>query len=373
MNMSESEPDNGRGDRTSSDEENESGGLPENFPPVEVCLERCRKFVELTNTNEALAQFFLQDRDWDLERSVADYFQENEERNAPSSSSSAVKSEMPPKRASGDVVELSSDSDTEEESDDLLKIVSWNIDGLDQKNRDLRTKNVCATVKKAAADIVMLQEVVPETLRLIDETLSKEYHLVHSGVAEYFTAMLFHRKRVSFVQDKVFEFSNSVMGRKLQAAEVSFKNAHKLFILNTHLESTGEFSDARRVQLQKCFRNLNKISDGYSAVLAGDLNLRDKELDGIGGIPAGICDMWERLGSRPEAKYTWDMTRNDNLLWNARFKPRCRFDRMYFKESLAQPRALKPVYFGLIGLERILPHRCFPSDHWGLYAHFKLQ
>lgn len=41
-----------------------------------------------------------------------------------------------------------------------------------------------------------------------------------AGVDEYFTAMLFHRKRIAFVKDKVFEFSNSVMGRKLQAAEV---------------------------------------------------------------------------------------------------------------------------------------------------------
>ena len=44
-------------------------------------------------------------------------------------------------------------------------------------------------------------------------------------MADYFTAMLFHRKRIEFVKDKVFEFSNSVMGRKLQAAEVNiFQN-----------------------------------------------------------------------------------------------------------------------------------------------------
>lgn len=55
------------------------------------------------------------------------------------------------------VVELSSDDSEAEaektesdsvESDDLLKVISWNIDGLDAKNLDLRTKHVCSIVKK---------------------------------------------------------------------------------------------------------------------------------------------------------------------------------------------------------------------------------
>lgn len=46
------------------------------------------------------------------------------------------------------------------------------------------------------------------------------------------------------------------------------------------------------------------------------------QLDEIGGIPAGIVDVWADQGSRPEAKYTWDLTRNDNLLWNGRYKPK---------------------------------------------------
>ncbi|XP_003748536.1 tyrosyl-DNA phosphodiesterase 2 [Galendromus occidentalis] len=283
---------------------------------------------------------------------------------------------MPSERAPGDVVGLSSDSDTGKESDDLLKIVSWNINGREQNNRNYRTEEICSLVKHSvAADIVMLQEVVPPSLRLIEKRCSKDYHLVHShsGEAEDFTAMLFRRERVSLMKHEVFEFPKSVMGRKLQAAEVSFKNAHKLFIFNTHLESTRKFSETRREQLQECFRKLNKIPDEYSAVLAGDLNLRDRELDGIGGIPAGICDVWVHDGARPESEYTWDMVTNDNVQWNSPSKPRCRYDRIYFKESLAQRRALKPVYFSFLGLQRITPPQCFPSDHWGLRAHFKLQ
>lgn len=55
--------------------------LPGDFPPVEVCAERCRKFAEVTDTNEALAQFYLQDRNWNLERSIQEYYEDLAERN----------------------------------------------------------------------------------------------------------------------------------------------------------------------------------------------------------------------------------------------------------------------------------------------------
>lgn len=357
--------------------------LPGDFPPVEVCAERCRKFAEVTDTNEALAQFYLQDRNWNLERSIQEYYEDLAERN---------RGEPPPKIKSAgetstatgsEVVRLSSSDDdesyeqavdqkNEELSDDLMKVISWNIDGLDPKNVELRTNNVCSIIKRAQADIAMLQEVTPVTLNLIQQNLESDYHILHSGLSDYFTAILVHKKRIKLGNSRVFEFSSSSMGRKLQVVEVSFKKRHSLFILNTHLESTAEFSDVRKEQLRKCFRNINKIPTDTAVLFAGDLNLRDKELDEIGGIPPGIVDVWAEQGSRPEARYTWDMTRNDNLLWNGSFRPKCRFDRMYYRKSASQETQLRPAYFGLIGIERLLPHRCFPSDHWGLYAHFRL-
>lgn len=64
-------------------------------------------------------------------------------------SSSTVKTEpTTARRKSKEIVELSSDSEPESESDDLLKVISFNIDGLDHKNRDIRTKHICSIVKK---------------------------------------------------------------------------------------------------------------------------------------------------------------------------------------------------------------------------------
>lgn len=38
-----------------------------NLPKSEECLRRCETFASITNTNNALAMMFLQNRDWDLQ------------------------------------------------------------------------------------------------------------------------------------------------------------------------------------------------------------------------------------------------------------------------------------------------------------------
>ena len=82
-------------------------------------------------------------------------------------------------------------------------------------------------------------------------------------------------------------------------------------------------------------------------------------------------DLWEFTGKRPEAKFTWDLKRNDNLQWEHQFRPQCRFDRLYMRPDIKAD--LKPVYFELVGIERIKSCRRFPSDHWGVLAHFDIQ
>ena len=90
------------------------------------------------------------------------------------------------------------------------------------------------------------------------------------------------------------------------------------------------------------------------------------QLADVGGIPEKTFDLWESTGRRPEAQYTWDMTRNDNLSNWPKFKPRCRFDRLYVRQTKSN---VKAVYFELVGLERLKSCGRFPSDHWGLLTH----
>ena len=82
-------------------------------------------------------------------------------------------------------------------------------------------------------------------------------------------------------------------------------------LLNTHLESTAEHADERMRQLEKCFDIMTKRPEDRTVILGGDLNMRDKEVTSVGGLPAGARDVWEQLGSRPEVS---NRSLNDILL-----------------------------------------------------------
>ena len=52
----------------------------------------------------------------------------------------------------------------------------------------------------------------------------------------------------------------------------------KLKLLNTHMESTGEFADERMNQLGISFKELNETDNSVNVIMGGDLNMRDKEV-----------------------------------------------------------------------------------------------
>ena len=141
-------------------------------------------------------------------------------------------------------------------------------------------------------------------------------------------------------------------------------------LLNTHLESTQEHSDERVRQLEKCLDIVTRRPGDRSVILAGDLNMRDKEVAKVGGLPSGVKDVWEDLGRREEVRYTWDLQRNSNLEWAGKWKPKCRFDRVYIRSS--DIKNLIADQFGLVGLEKVEGTQSFPSDHWGVRVQLKL-
>jgi tyrosyl-DNA phosphodiesterase 2 len=252
---------------------------------------------------------------------------------------------------------------------DSLVFVTWNIDGLDQRNLRKRTKAVCKILELEAADIVFLQEVVPETFSYLESKLPGYQCLAGRGSQDYFVATLLRRGRVYLDSHSVLDFPSSRMGRHVLAAEAHCGSV-KLRLLNTHLESTAEHKEERTDQLRRCLGRLAE-GPGAASVLAGDLNMRDAELAAVGGLPARATDVWEACGARQEARYTWDMQRNDNLQANfGKFRPRCRFDRIYLRDS--EPGSVAASEFGLVGLQRITGTQAFPSDHWGLRARLSL-
>ena len=49
-------------------------------------------------------------------------------------------------------------------------------------------------------------------------------------------------------------------------------------LMTSHLESTADFSDERKHQLQQAFKAMTAIPHGQPVIFGGDLNLRDKEV-----------------------------------------------------------------------------------------------
>merc|ERR1712129_509650 len=59
----------------------------------------------------------------------------------------------------------------------------------------------------------------------------------------------------------------------------------KLDLLNTHMESTADHAEERKKQLEQCLGVVSRRPPDTSVIFGGDLNMRDKELASVGGLP----------------------------------------------------------------------------------------
>jgi len=161
------------------------------------------------------------------------------------------------------------------------------------------------------------------------------------------------------------------MGRGIQIVEAHVGKA-KLTFMNTHAESTKDYEKERRSQLRALFGRAVDVAADRAVILGGDLNARDSDVDAT--LPAGglLEDSWLSAGARKECKFTWDVQRNTNKEMVGKFKPRCRFDRLYTRDSNPDS-SLRLTHFGLVGLEKVAGTQSFPSDHWGVELTLKIK
>ena len=79
--------------------------------------------------------------------------------------------------------------------------LTWNIDGLDDKNITERTMDVINTIRRKMLDVIFLQEVISKTYSLIEQHLSGDYYMTEnksrlSDDQWYFTVNLIKKVRV---------------------------------------------------------------------------------------------------------------------------------------------------------------------------------
>jgi len=334
------------------DDEEEEG-----LPDGATARKLIKEFETVTNTDEIMAQYQLQEHGWDLSRALNTFFAAKCEE---AEAETAPKNVDLPKKT---VAEALQEGLLSTKAPESLVFVTWNIDGLDQTNLKKRTKGVCKILEQEKADVVFLQEVIPETFSYIESKMPN-YVCLAAKQDNYFVATLLRKGRVYLDHHTVKDFHSSSMGRHVLAVQAHCGSV-KLDLFNTHLESTKEHAEERGNQLKQCLAQVGSRPSERVSILAGDLNLRDAELVASGGLPERTVDVWEKCGARKEVQYTWDMMRNTNLQANfGKFRPRCRFDRIYLRDS--SPSTATATQFGLIGLQKITDTQAFPSDHWGL-------
>lgn len=256
---------------------------------------------------------------------------------------------------------------------DLLKVVSWNVDGLcDFSPLSNRLELIFSLLLSINPDLILFQEIIPDVIQELDHHLSLYGYFCLSFDNNMTRLPYFCRSYMkitlqsTFLRSSWMRFLSSHMGRGYEMIELNLNN-HQLLILNTHLESCKESSEERKNQLKQCFEVL--LNHPGPAILLGDLNLRDHEIKSKEQFPelyqhsslgSHISDCWECLGSPISTRFTWFMPSKPSI--------RARFDRGYFKQNTSFQKSL--VSFDLLGqeliLEGILDESSYISDHCGL-------
>jgi len=372
----------------------DSEASEEDLPSGEECQKASEEFAAITGTDTALAMFYLQDVKWKLELAINNFFRDQETSSSSSSSSTPGLMVVSGQGQNSDSIAIvptgkrrpsssreshpaamlaSSSSNAAGDKPHRIRIMSWNIDGLDSASLMMRARGVCTEIEREDPDAVFLQEVVPESLTILESKMTN-YKCVQAGGEGYFVVILLKKATAAYEDHCIEPYGQSRMGRNLLMVKCRIRNIPVL-LMTSHLESMKNHEAERKRQLKICFNNMTNPPDPKRVVIfGGDLNLRDTELASIGGTPSGVIDVWEAAGKRKEAQFTWDMSLNDNkeMPAGAKFKCRCRFDRLYLRQPAEGPPKFKPVYFELAGIQRLKDCRRFCSDHWGILAHLDI-
>ncbi|CAK6977889.1 tyrosyl-DNA phosphodiesterase 2-like, partial [Scomber scombrus] len=250
----------------------------------------------------------------------------NESEESPPVSSAHVGGES---QASSLVSDESAESKNKqpEEDDDHLKLISFNVDGLDGEMQPER-------------------ELIQLYVRSLKKQFAGDYTFIEAGKEHYFTGMMLKKSRITLLDSEIVSYPDSQMLRNLLIAQVLFKG-QKLHLMTSHLESCEENSVERMRQLRLVMKRMREAPDDVIVLCGRDTNLMDCEVAEV-GLPSSVSDVWEQLGEQEACRYTWDTQTNTNK--GIRSKCRFRFDRLYLRQASSDGALqLDPDHMSLTG------------------------
>ncbi|KTF81513.1 hypothetical protein cypCar_00035375 [Cyprinus carpio] len=363
----------------------------------------CDQFASISGSDSAVAQCYLAENEWDMERALNSFFEAHmdsvfdvedaEETKAVSGNKRKEVHSSDPADASGtkkkfkadkmDCIDLTAEEPTCSSSvnpqgsqaegvvtesnaeDSKLSLISWNVDGLDTLSLAERARGLCSYLVLYTPDVVFLQELIPSYIQYLKKR-AVSYLFVEGSDDGYFTGIMLKKSRVKLLESEIICYPTTQMLRNLLVAQVTF-SGQKLYLMTSHLESCKNQSEERMKQLRLVFQKMTEAPEDATVIFAGDTNLRDSEVVKVGGLPPGVCDVWEQLGKQEHCRYTWDTKANSNK--TVPYISRCRFDRIFLRSAKTGPR-VTPDHMVLVGMEKLDCGR-YTSDHWGIYCTFK--
>ncbi|XP_072139648.1 tyrosyl-DNA phosphodiesterase 2 [Mobula birostris] len=330
----------------------------------------CAEFSVVTGTDGSVAQCYLAENEWLLERALNSYF---EAAFQPSCSAMEAASQIT-NAADFQSIDLTDDNSVQTNNGDgteshvdesTISLLTWNIDGLDSANLSERARGFCCCLALYNPDIVFLQEVIEPYYNYLKKR-AVNYVLIPANSDGYYTTIMLKKSRVKLLKREIIDFPTTSMMRNLLVVQVNLAG-NELYLMTSHLESTKEHSQERIKQLRTVLKKMEEVPEHATVIFGGDTNLRDSEVKKLGGLPANISDVWEFLNKPEHCRYTWDTTANNNL--KAFYACRLRFDRVFYRAS--SEGQIVPKEMSLVGQDKLECGR-FCSDHWGLLCDFDI-
>lgn len=240
-----------------------------------------------------------------------------------------------------------------------MQLVTWNLNGLDDKYLDERTEAAMfqlllgAPLEKAmqegfkpnTPDIVLLQEVVERSYHAHIKTHFEAagFKLFPQKPSErsYFEVIATRLPVVDFTYEP-FEYSEQ--GRGLSV--ISLDN---LTVMTAHMESMKPGSSMRLEQAEFILDKMNQSN--YPIIFAGDTNLRKSEWESL--TPDKVNDAWESVGSPKIHRFTWQ-----------REAYKARYDRIWTNK-------IKINTFEVFGANKVPSIKEPSSDHRAIRLNFE--
>ena len=246
-----------------------------------------------------------------------------------------------------------------------LDLLTWNVDGLDERHLDVRSEAACFEVllQTKHPHVVCLQEVVARSFHahFVPHFQHAGFHPFPArppGNANYFDVVFVREPLV--VEDARREpFPTSRLGRALTTVRIAWGD-RRFVAMTSHLESLREGSEERKHQLAEVARRLRHPDT--LALFAGDTNLRDVETEGLLG---GIGDAWTMTGSPAELRHTWDPAVTPNIRGGKSWRA-LRFDRVLLSAGWTATALAAVGRSPVEGADGL-----WPSDHTGLRVSFR--